>query len=101
MLAEFADTNLNAEYAGGRKALHWTCPKRLVDMTESCLSLLSLGSSIACLKRPTAFDIAYEKWRESDSHAALPALFYKSAFKMEKHDRQGALLLLITLTESG
>lgn len=96
MLAEFAVTNLNATDENGFTALHWACSEGLLDMTEFLLTLPGLDSGLLCHKGSTAFDIAYER---SETDEALPALFYKSTFTMEKHDPQGALLRLVTMTE--
>lgn len=39
MLAEFSDTDIDVQDAGGRTALHWACINNLPDMVGLCLSV--------------------------------------------------------------
>lgn len=92
-LAEFSDTDVNAQDTLGRTALHWACAKSLPDIVMLCLSVANCNVGLRDKDNLTAFDIALQERDE-----VIPNLFYKNMMDLDDHDPQAALLRVLTLT---
>lgn len=92
-LAEFGDTDVNAQDHMGRTALHWACVKGLPDMARLCLSVPECNVALRDQDDLTAFDIA----RKGDDEL-IPNLFYASILEMDTRDPRGALLRVLTVS---
>lgn len=92
-LAEFAETDVNAQDKNGWTALHWACGKELAEVTSFCLSLPTIDSGVKNYSNHTAFDIAFQNGNDE-----ISTLFYKSVFEMERTDPDGAFLRFLTVT---
>lgn len=92
-LAEFEQTDVNSKDAAGRTALHWACVANSIEMAGLCLSLPGIDTSIKDADGLTAFDISCG---HQDEEQAMPRLFYRDLFEVEKSDPDDALLRLLT-----
>lgn len=92
-LAEFKDTDVNAQDDQARTALHWACVNNHSEIVRLCLSVPELDVGLKDQDNLTAFDIS----RRGKSEV-IPMLFYMSMFEMEEDHPQAALLRVLTVT---
>lgn len=94
MLAEFEDTDVNAQDYRGRSALHWACAESLPDMVKLCLSVPACDTGLRDKDNGcTAFDIALQIGND-----LVPNMFYTSMLQLEETHPQAALLRILTIT---
>lgn len=101
-LAEFAETDGNAKDNDGRTALHLACVEQLPEMTALLLTVPGLDSGVRDATGLTAFDISLGHaggyGAVQAAAEAIPSMFYRSMFEMDKVDPDSALLRLLTVT---
>lgn len=96
-LAEFHDTEINAQDSQDQTALHWACAKRLPSIVRLCLSVPGCDLGLRDQDHLTAFAIA-----KANNDEELTGLFYNSMLELDAYDPQEALLRILTVTaESG
>lgn len=95
MLAEFADTDINALDDLGRTALHWACELSRTDMVRLCLSVPNCNSGLLHHDGLTAFDISLQMSTGDDT---ISNLFYHTILDLQTYAPQEALLRLLTIT---
>lgn len=95
-LAEFSDTDINAQDNQRRTALHWACAENHIDLVKLCLSVPECDVGLKDNDSLTAFDIALER----DEKMIIPALFYQNLMDMDEQHPQTALLRMLTMTSA-